>query len=127
TGALRVIHYHDGRPDVTEPIEVEPYPVQIKVPFGVALVWADAELAAHGLFAVEDFVPPEGKRRTGAASYRRDRGRVIEEYQVEDIPPPPPEPSDAEKFERLAAEFGLTGDKLAAEIAARVPKAAGRA
>lgn len=122
TGAVRKTHYHDDRPDTEELIEVAPYPVQIKVSLAVAAAWGDAERAGHGLYAVEDFVAPEGKRAVGSASYRRVKGKVVEEFDVEDLPPPPPEKTDEEKFERLASEFGLTGDKLAELVAARAPK-----
>lgn len=60
------------------------------------------------IMVIQPFVTPEGKYRIGDPSYSVDDGKVIETYDVEDIPPEPeyvpdsitPAQAKAELFER---------------------------
>lgn len=67
--------------------------------------------------------PPEGKRRRGSPRYTIKDRSVLEEFDIEDIPAPEPEPTRAEKFDRIAELVGLTPADFAAELQARLPKA----
>ena len=106
--------FADGREEARD---CDPYPVET-APLAagriVALVaegvWGTEELAAYGLKVAEPFVAPEGKQRAGASLYVEKKGTVVEVYDVEDIPPPPPEPTAADKL----AALGLTKDDLRA-------------
>lgn len=82
----RVVHYHDGRPDVVE--KVEPYPVVLKYPPSIEDVWTDEELAAIGLARVVSFEPPEGKIASGKTRFETRGDRVVEIRDVVDAPEP---------------------------------------
>lgn len=106
--------YEDGRPD--EELPCTPYPVDTapmdagKIEQFVADgVWTQTDLDLWGLVQAESFTVPEGKQIVGAPRYvGKKAGRVVEEYDVEDVPPPP-EPPTAEQKLALAnlttAEF----------------------
>lgn len=98
--------------------DCEPYPVEVR-PVEIALAWPTAEREAAGLFEVDSFLAPEGRRAVGAPRYARVKGKVVEEYDLEDLPPPP---SDAQKFDSFAAEFGMSGDRLAEIIADKIAR-----
>lgn len=119
-------HYEDGRPD--EELPCTPYPVdtapmdtgKIEQLFAEG-VWGDAEKALYGLVQAEPFAPPKGKQIAGAPRYvGKKAGRVAEEYDVEDAPPPPAPPSAEEKLARA----GLTTDELDGLIAASLKRQA---
>lgn len=62
-------------------------------------------------------VAPAGKRAVqGTRAYVLDGDVVRETSEFEDIPPPPPAPTRAEKLAMLASDYGLTLDDLKAEI-----------
>ena len=105
------IHYHDGR--IVRDRPCEPYPVEVVLAATPALdLWADGELAEFGLARAEPFVLPEGKVTVGEARYVERKGKIYEEFELEDAPPPPPEPTKEEKLAALLAESGLTLDDL---------------
>ena len=114
-----IVRREDGA-ETRQDRECEPYPVEVR-PAEIALAWSREDREAAGLFEVVPFEIPEGKERMGAPRYRRDKGRVVEEYDLRDAAPPP---TDAQKLENFAAEIGLTGDRLAELIAEKI---AGRA
>lgn len=114
-----IVRREDGS-ETQQDRECEPYPVEVR-PAEIALAWSREDREAAGLFEVAPLDVPEGKERMGEPRYRRDKGRVVEEYDLRDAPPPP---TDAQKLENLAAEIGLTGDRLAELIAEKI---AGRA
>lgn len=88
----------------------EPYTAVEKVPATAGdAFWknhSDAELANRSLYRVEPFTVPEAKRRVGAQRFERDAatGVVRQVFDVEDIPPPLPEPTPEEKL----VQAGLT-------------------
>lgn len=114
--ATCTVTYHDGR---QAEAPCDPYPVAemldlAKVQALVARgVWSAADLEPYGLRAVVVQDVPEGKRRIGDPSYVERDGEVIEEWVLEDVPPPPPDPTPAEKI----AALGLTRDDLKALLA----------
>ena len=110
-----IVRREDGS-ETQQDRECDPYSVEVR-PAELALAWSAEDREAAGLFEVEPFVVPEGKERIGEPRYRREKGTVIEEYDVRDAPPPR---SDAQKFEAFAAEIGLSGDRLADLIAERI-------
>ena len=61
--------------------------------------------------------PKKGKRHVGAARYAYDGKQVVEEIDVEDEPPPAPEPSREEKFNRMLRVHGLTADDVRSILA----------
>lgn len=126
-----VRHYADGRQEPGGEEACEPYTVTEQVNTGkvAALVrdcvWGAEDLAAYGLKVAEPFIPPEGKEAVGAPRYVEADGAVREEFDVEDIPPPP-KPPTAE--ERVAAAFaGLTVDEVDQVIAASLARQAEKA
>lgn len=70
----------------------------------------EAELQPYGLRLAGYQGLPQGKQRVGAPRYVERGGEVIEEWDLEDIPPPPPEPTPAERL----ASLGFTVDDLKA-------------
>ena len=107
-----IVRREDGS-ETQEDRACDPYPVEVR-PAEIALAWTKDEREAAGLFEVEPFVAPDGKEKTGEPHYRREKGRVIEEYDLRDQPPPP---SDAQKLESFAVGIGLSGNRLAELIA----------
>lgn len=71
-------------------------------------VWTEADLAVHGLRAAEPFAVPEGKIAVGEPRYVEKDGKVSEERDIEDAPPPPPEPTKAERLAAMLGEHGLS-------------------
>jgi len=67
----------------------------IQHPLNIEQFWTDDELATIGLARPVPFVPPEGKREVGTVRYvKGSDGKVHEDWDVEDVPaPPPPQPS----------------------------------
>lgn len=112
------LNYYDGRPGVET--TVEPYPVRLKLPPNVGDLWSDEELATVGLEHVQSFTYPEGTRPIGEPRYMRatDTKKVLEIYDVEDIPEPEPTIHDRVN----ALEVSLT-DRLAKVEAALAVKA----
>lgn len=114
--ATRSVTYQDGR---TEEEPCAPYPVPFTLDMGrVARLlaegtWTAADLAPYGLVEAQPFVVPEGKQIAGASSYVEADGVVSEVFEVEDMPPPPAEPTPAEKL----ANAGLSVAELRALLA----------
>lgn len=91
----------------TETITVDPYPVEVTLAANSALEsWSDDELAVYGLAHVVPFVPPEGKQITGDMRLVESNGVVSEDYDVEDIPAPPPPPTALDKLQGLGLTLG---------------------
>lgn len=109
-----VARFEDGReeerPCDPYPVETAPLSAERIAALVAEGVWGEAELAAYGLKVAEPFVAPEGKQRAGASLYVESKGVVHETYDLEDIPPPPPEPTAAEKL----ASIGLSKADLRA-------------
>lgn len=52
-------------------------------------IWAEADLALHGLVLATEFIVPEGKVTTGAERFVQDKdGAWSQEFDVADPPPP---------------------------------------
>ncbi len=110
------IYYRDGRIERDRPCE--PYPVEVSLSASPALdLWTDAELAAFSLARAVPFTVPEGKVAVGEARYVEKRGKVYEQFDIEDAPPPPPVPSKEERLAALLGESGLTLDDLRQALA----------
>jgi hypothetical protein len=72
-----------------------------------------AQIATEGaaqflLAPVVDFVEPAGKRAVGNATYTYSGGEVIEAYEVEDIPAPPPATVANLTIDELKLALGLS-------------------
>jgi hypothetical protein len=113
------VQYADGR---QEEISVSPYEMEALLSSDAVCVnlahgvWTDSDLAPFGLKVATPFVPPDGKRATGAARYEEQSdGTVAEVFDVEDVPPPPPPPT----LEQVLAVNGFSLDDLAAAVAAK--------
>jgi hypothetical protein len=116
-----ILTYHDGRR--TE-IDVDPYPVTERLDVGKVDrlaadgTWGDDELGAYGLAVASPFVVPEGKRAIGEPAYiAAPDGTVAEVFEVEDLPPPPPDLTVDEKVDAMLAAHGLTRDDFRKAIA----------
>lgn len=81
------VTFEDGRQP--EELKVEPYAVTRKYPSNIGEMWTREELLAIGLLRVIPATVPEGKRFAGEARYVRDGDVVRQEYDLEDLPPPP--------------------------------------
>lgn len=119
------LHFRGERADET--VTVEPYAVQTapmdtrKIEQLIADgVWGADERGRYGIEVALPFAVPKGKRIVGTISVIDVKGAPVEHYEVEDIPPAPPEPSRSEKFEQMAETFGLSADDLAAELSGRM-------
>lgn len=89
--------------------------MDIDPPIRVDCAPAGWDNEAYRVEAVTDFAAPVGKQVTGSPSYTSSDGVTVEVFAVEDIPPPAPEPSPAEKL--AAAGLSLADLKaLLAEI-----------
>lgn len=104
--------YADGR--VVE-VTCDPYVAERPVNGPVILgfydqgIWSLEEIEAVGGKLAIPFEVPEGKQIVGEASYTEDGlGTVTETFAVEDIPPPPPEPTVEEKVAAMMNAYGLT-------------------
>ncbi len=99
--ATCTVTYHDGRQ--TE-VACEPYPVAETLDLGKVeqLVadgrWGGAELEPYGLRIARAAEIPEDKQRVGEPRYVELKGEIVEEWALEDIPPPPAQPTPAEKL-----------------------------
>lgn len=108
-----VVTYHDGR---QQQLPCDPYPIEENVDLGKVEqlladgVWGDVELQPYGLRLAGYQGLPQGKQRVGEPRYIERKGEIVEEWDLEDIPPPPPEPTPAEKL----ASLGLSVDDLKA-------------
>lgn len=110
----RICSYHDGRV-ITE--KCEPYPVIDRVnietieAFLKDGTWTESDLQQYGLVQVDEPIAPEGKRFVADAemSYIEKDGRISVIIDVEDIPPPPPEPTFDEKIQMT---FGMSRQEL---------------
>ncbi len=82
---------------------------------GAAAGWEDD---AYRIVAVEPLTVPAGKQVSGEKTLAYDPAtdKAVESAPLEDVPPPPPEPTPAEKLAGLAADYGLTVDDLKAEL-----------
>lgn len=118
--SIATLHYRDGR--VAE-IDTDPYPVEVMLDPGKVAqllaegVWTEADIEPYGARIAEPFTVPAGKVTTGAPRYVEKAGKVVEVYKVADAPPPPPEPTKAEKLAALLGERGLTLDDLKEALA----------
>lgn len=74
--------------------------------------WTDADRARFGVIRAEPAVVPEGKRAVGAPTYQKVKGKVVQVFAIEDVPPPP----DHSKVEAALAGIGLTLDELRAAL-----------
>lgn len=109
--ATCTVTYHDGRR--TE-MPCEPYPVAETLDLGKVEqlvaegLWGADELQAYGLRRAMAEDVPDDKRRVGAPRYVERKGEIVEEWELEDIPPPPADPTPTEKL----AALGLSVDDL---------------
>jgi len=87
-----MVHYADGR---AEEVTVTPYEtkelltasaVENLVASGL---WQAEDIAPFGLYVARPFEVPEGKQRVGVLRIVEIDGEPAEDYDVEDIPPPP--------------------------------------
>ena len=105
------LHYNDGR--IVE-IEVDPYRAEEPIDAGrvgallAEGIWTEADLERYGLRMAEPFAVPEGKITVGEARYVEKKGKVYEQFDLQDAPPPPPEPSRQEKLEAMLDAHGLS-------------------
>lgn len=105
------VSYHDGR---TAELPCDPYPVEEVLDMSKvgALVqeglWDASALEPYGLRVAGFQGLPAGKQRVGEPRYVERGDEVVEEWDLEDIPPPPPEPTPSEKL----AALGLSIDDL---------------
>lgn len=106
-----VVTYHDGR---TAELPCDPYPVEEVLDMGKVEqlvaegLWDAAALEPYGLRVAGFQGVPAGKQRVGEPRYVEHGDEVVEEWDLEDIPPPPPEPTPVEKL----AALGLSIDDL---------------
>lgn len=96
--------YHDGR---QAEVACDPYPVAETLDLGKVEqlladgLWAAAALAPYGLRVALTQDVPQGKQRTGAPRYVERKGEIIEEWELEDMPPAPADPTPSEKLAAL--------------------------
>lgn len=110
--ATCTVTYHDGR---QVEMVCDPYPVAETLDLGKVEqliadgLWNATELAPYGLRITRAQEIPEGKRRLGGPYYVERKGvAIVEEWALEDIPPPPVDPTPAEKL----AALGLSVEEL---------------
>lgn len=119
------IVFEDGR---SETIEVHPYPVPISLDgkkvrdLVLAGTWGADDLARYDLRQAEPFALPEGKRRVGQPSYTEQDGKILEAFEIEDIPPDPDPPSDEQLFDEFARGLGMTPARFAKMVSAKLPE-----
>jgi len=109
TVTTATLNYADGR---QEPVEVPPYEIEVLLSaVRVDEMFPPEKLALFDLARVVPFVVPEGKRRVGERRFEETGtpGLVAEMFDVEDLPPAPPEPTPAERADRLAAQLRALG------------------
>jgi hypothetical protein len=70
--------------------------------------WGAEDLLALGTRIAIPFEPPKGKQIVGAPRYQERDGEVAEVYKVEEIPPPPPEPSKEDRLRAMLAAYELS-------------------
>jgi hypothetical protein len=86
------IHYADGR---AEEVTVAPYETKELLTASAVEgllasgLWQPADIAPFGLHVAAPFALPEGKRTIGALRIVEIDGVPAEDYDLEDIPPPP--------------------------------------
>lgn len=86
------IHYADGR---SEEVTVAPYETKDLLTASAvenliaSVIWQAADIAPFGLHVAAPFAVPEGKRTVGALRIVEVDGEPAEDYDLEDIPPPP--------------------------------------
>lgn len=113
------VSYGDGRePRVINVAEIgeQPYPVMRQLTS--VKDWTREELAAHYLYVLKDFEAPAGYRAVGEPRYVIDsKNRVVEEYDVEEIPAGAPE-EDVKRtpLQKLARAAGLSEDDIAKAV-----------
>lgn len=131
TKKLALVRIQDGAvlqtfPEGTLRVDVPDMKVQIHAPAvgwegGGEIIPATEGPARLRIVEVEDAAPPEqGKRIASTEIVPDGNGGAREVATLEDIPPPPPEPTRAEKFDAAAALLGLTPDDLVAEVKTRL-------
>lgn len=111
------LSYGDGR---QESIEVPPYEIDVVLSASaVAALFQPEKLASFGLARVVPFTVPDGKRRVGERRFEETEtpGWVAEMFDVEDMPPPAPEPTREQKIAQLAGDYGLTVKDLREALA----------
>lgn len=115
--ATCTVTYHDGR---QLEVACEPYPVAETLDLGKVEqliadgLWGDADLAPYALRVAGSQAVPAGKQRVGEPRYVERGEEVIKEWELEDVAPPPPEPTPAEKL----AALGLSVEDLKSLIGA---------
>lgn len=109
--ATCTVTYHDGRQ--TE-VACDPYPIAETLDLGKVEqlladgLWGADDLAPYGLHIAGKQDVPAGKQRAGEPRYVEHNGEVVEEWELEDIPPPPADPTPTEKL----AALGLSVEDL---------------
>lgn len=87
-------------------MEVEPYQYMVSVPPEIDGAWSDEELAESDLIRPVSFVVPEDKQIVQGTQQFVWVGETLhEQWQVEDIPPPPPEPTLQEHLANMGIDF----------------------
>ncbi|RWM02092.1 MAG: hypothetical protein EOR68_08270 [Mesorhizobium sp.] len=118
------ITYGDGRVEADQPCppykvqhQLSPMRVQQLVDQGL---WTQDNLSPYGLKLATEFAVPEGKRTVGAESFVEENGAVSQVFEVEDIPPPEPEPELTvdQRIDRMLGDYGVTREQMLAVIQA---------
>lgn len=106
--------------------DCEPYEIEERAPTSIgAAFWknhTDEELADRKLYRVQPFAIPDGKQKVGVATYRRVNGKIVEEYDVEDIPPPAPDPTPEEKLANAGLSEAEFDDLISKSLARQTGK-----
>jgi hypothetical protein len=107
--------YDDGR---TVETPCDPYPVNRNLngdrvrELYDAGIWSLGEVIALGAKVAVPFVVPAGKQTVGAPSYVEADGVVQQNYDVEDIPPPPDPLTPEQKIEAMLGSYDLSVSEL---------------
>jgi hypothetical protein len=93
---------------------------EIRAPLSTVMhpSWSAEERAAFGIYLVEPFKTPAGKRTAGGARFERVDGKVVQAFDVEDAPAIP-----IVKTDRLGKTMAQRLDEMEARIAALEGKA----
>lgn len=107
--------YADGR--VVE-MPCDPYPVpvnlngdRIKSLYDQG-IWSLEEIEAVGGRIAVPFTVPEGKQTVGNPTYAEQGGDILQQFAVEDIPPPPTPPTPQEKVASMLSNWDISISEL---------------